>query len=219
MIRQNGRDFLHRLNDPALVVHMHHGDEQSVVAEGLGDRLRVHPAGRIARQADDLEAPFFENFQGLQHRLVLDLRGDNVPSPRAAPLVFQTEDRQVVGLGGTRREQHLIRLRLHDRGDLRPGVLHGPLRPNPIVMRPGSGVPELGVQKLDDEIPHPGLDRGGGVAIEVRGHGSRLPILVGGLRPSLCVCTELDKQCYNRNKLRSTGGSHARQHHDYPALG
>ena len=173
---------------PALVVYMHHGDEQTCRPGGPRTTASgcTQPDGSHGR-ADDLEAPLLENFQGLQHRLVLDLRGDNVKPPRAATLVLEPEDRQVVGLGGTRREQHLIRLRLHNCGYLSARVLDGSLRPNPIVMRPGSGVPELGVQIVDDQVAHPRLDRGGGVAIEVRGHGSRLPTL-GGRSPSQFVC-------------------------------
>ena len=139
--------------------------------------------------------------------------------PRAASLGFQPEDRQIVGLGGARREQHLIRLRLHNPGDLCPGVLDSPLRPHPVVMRPGPGVPELRVQVLDDQIAHPRLDRSGGVAVEVSGHRGRLIPSVPGFQPSLCVRTDFDKQCYNENKLRSRGGPYARQHHRHYPVG
>ena len=56
------------------------------------------------------------------------------------------------------------------------------------------------------------------VALQSRydGHGSRLIPSIEGFRPSLCVRTDFDKQCYNVNKLRSRGGPYARQSYGYP---
>ncbi|MCY1415436.1 hypothetical protein D9M71_309180 [compost metagenome] len=106
-----------------LVVHVHDRNQDGVVTQRGLDLGRSDQAvfGRV--QIGHFEAFALELAAGVQHRLVLDLRGDDVLA-LAGVEVRGTLDRQVVGLGGAGGPDDLARIGIDQFGDLAAGVFH-----------------------------------------------------------------------------------------------
>ena len=92
----DGRDIGNR---PDLVIHLHQRDQDGVVTQRVGQLLRFDHATRQRAQVGELEAFLFQLPAGIQNRLVLDFRGDDVPAPIAAK-ACAARDRQVIRFGG-----------------------------------------------------------------------------------------------------------------------
>ncbi|MNO99907.1 hypothetical protein D3C76_916900 [compost metagenome] len=105
------------------VVHVHDRNQDGVITQRSLDLGRSDQAifGRV--QIGHFEAFALELAAGVQHRLVLDLRGDDVLA-LAGVEVRDTLDRQVVGLGGAGGPDDLARIGIDQFGDLAAGVFH-----------------------------------------------------------------------------------------------
>src|SRR5207237_9675473 len=79
------RQLAYRFDRANLVVRMHDADQDGVRSQRLPKRIWIHQPEAIDAQAGDLEAVSFQRLCGAQHRIVLDRRGDDVPSPVAVP--------------------------------------------------------------------------------------------------------------------------------------
>ena len=79
--------------------------------------LGLDAAVLVDRQVGDLEALLLEALAGVEHRLVLGLRGDDVVALVLVELGHAL-DREVVRLGRARREDDLLARRADQRGDL-----------------------------------------------------------------------------------------------------
>ena len=75
----------------------------------------------------DLEAFALQLAAGVEHRGMLGARGDDVPAALAVE-ARRAEQREVVGLGGARGEDHLRRIGAHQRGHLRARLLDASAR-------------------------------------------------------------------------------------------
>ncbi len=71
-------DIVDRLNDPGLVVDVHHRDEQSVSSDGREHLSRIDGAVLAWSHERDLEAAPLQFGQRFQDRMMLDGRRDDV---------------------------------------------------------------------------------------------------------------------------------------------
>ena len=157
-------DLLEGLDGPEFVVRMHDRDEDRVVPNGLAKLVEIDQAITRDRNVRDGDALFFESLAGVKHGFVFDSRGNDVL--RGSRGGDDAEDRVVVGLGAAAGKDNFLRAGVEERGhliargfDRGPGAL-------------AEGVDRGGVAKIGGEIgkhglEDGGLDRGGGVVIEI----------------------------------------------------
>jgi len=96
MLPGDAADRLDRLDRPYFAVRVHDADRHRVRPNGAADVVRIHHPELVDAHAGQVEALRLEGTAGTDHRVMLDLRGDEVslpPGPRE-PL-----HREVVGLG------------------------------------------------------------------------------------------------------------------------
>ena len=114
-------DLGERLDDADLVVGEHHRDEARVVAEGVGDFLRIEPAGPRAAGLLDVEqrhvvAAAGEAGERIEHGLVLGRDADEMVAAAALAL-GDAADGEVVALGGAAGEDDFLGVGADRRGD------------------------------------------------------------------------------------------------------
>ena len=127
VLLRDGSDLLYRLDGADLVVGKHHGYQDGVGTDGLPELIQLHRAELIHVQIGDLKSVLFQVFAGVQDRVVLDLRGDDVLSLRLVRLGGGLQ-RPVVGLASSSCEIYLLRLRSQRARDGLPGRRDGLLR-------------------------------------------------------------------------------------------
>ncbi len=107
-----------------LVVHVHQRDQNGVVTQGRFHRCRMDQAGALLGvEIGHLESFALELAAGVQHRLVLDLRGNDVLA-LALIEVGGALDGQVVGFGCARGPHDLARVGVDQIRHLATGGLH-----------------------------------------------------------------------------------------------
>ena len=79
-------DLRDGLNDPGLVVDVHHADKQRVGAKRRTDRVGIHHASLIGRDERHVEPALAELGERFQHGMVLDRRRHDVASFAPPPL-------------------------------------------------------------------------------------------------------------------------------------
>ncbi|MNM95059.1 hypothetical protein D3C81_1074840 [compost metagenome] len=150
------------------VVHVHDRNQDGVVAQRRLDHRRGDDAVFAGLEVGDLEAFALELAGGVQHRLVLDLRGDQVLA-LAAVEVRSPLDRQVVGLGGTGGPDNLARVGIDQLGHLAAGVFHRLLGLPAEQVRTRGRIAEVAVhrQALAQLLRHARIGRRGRGIIQV----------------------------------------------------
>ena len=123
------RHLLDRHNRAGLVVDHHDADEHRVLPQRALQLLQRDASQRVRLQIRDLKAALFQLFHGIEHRVVLDRRGDRMPAARCHPL-RAGKDRPVVGLRAAGGEKHALGLRAQRRRDALPRSLQQPRRRN-----------------------------------------------------------------------------------------
>ena len=103
------RDLPDRLDGADLVVRRHDGDERGVLAQRVFELLEIDAAVLVHVQIGDAEALLFERFAGVEHRVVLDLGGDQVPAALGRRAVHKPADGEVVRLRAAAGEDDLAR--------------------------------------------------------------------------------------------------------------
>lgn len=161
------RNFRYTLNNPGLVVDVHHGDEQRIRTQRSRDRRRLHAAAAVRRHERHLKAALPKRRQRLEHSLMLDLRTDDMVMRRPLPVFSQPRQSNVIAFGCTTREDNIRWLGpceggyLLTRGDDHPLCL----RAIPVRATSGVSIPfaETAADRRDDALV------GGrrGIAIEV----------------------------------------------------
>src|SRR5258708_6874612 len=96
-----------RLQHPDLVVRGHDRHQDRLVVHGALQVFEIDQAIFLHRHIGDAIAIFFQALAGVEHRLVLGDRGDDVVVLLAIPLGHAL-DGEVVALGGTRGEDNLF---------------------------------------------------------------------------------------------------------------
>ena len=107
-------DFGQRLDDADFVVGEHHGDEARVVANGVGDFLRIEPTGAMAVVLFDVEQRHFvaaacQSRERIEHGLVLGRDADQMIAAAALAL-GHAADGEVVAFGGAAGEDDFRRI-------------------------------------------------------------------------------------------------------------
>ena len=169
--RPDRRDRLERAE---FVVGGHDRDERRVGAQGAFDGAQGHLPGGIHRQVGDREPLVpLQILKTLQHRVVLDGRGDQVVA-LGAQMPGGAEDREVVALGAAAGENHLARLGPEHGGDPVPGVVQQRPRPSADLVNARRVAPDF-PQKRQHRLPDRWIERRGGVVIEInRRHGQAI---------------------------------------------
>ena len=130
MCRRDLPDLLHRLDRPHLVVGRHHGDQDRIRPDRPFKLSGIHQPFGIHIQISDPGSHFLQIFTRMQHRMMLDPRGDNMPA-LILPRLEHRLQRPVIRLRSARRKIDLIRL-----GPQRPGDrLSGPQKCLPALTR------------------------------------------------------------------------------------
>ena len=165
------RDLRDGLDRPDLVVAEHDRDEDRAIRERPLHVVGVDTAVAVDRQLDDLEAELLEVAERVADRVVLDRAGDDAVTARLAGPGGALE-REVVGLGATRREHELARIRVQARRQtLVCLVERGACRP-PVRMR-RRRVPEMLRQVRQHRVDDLATERGRRRMIEVDRHRRR----------------------------------------------
>ena len=116
------RDLADGLDRADLVVREHDRDEDRAVREGGLELVGIHAAVPVDRQLHDLEPELLEVAQRVADRVVLDRRGDDPVAARLARPGGALE-REVAGLGASRRDDDFARLRVEPSGEPVMGVV------------------------------------------------------------------------------------------------
>src|SRR4029450_10906383 len=98
-------DRLHRLQGAHLAVRVHDADRHRVRTDGAAHVVWIDHAEFVDPYDGEIEALCLEGTRRPEHRVVLDLRGDDVSLAAGAGQAF---DREVVGLGAAGREHDLL---------------------------------------------------------------------------------------------------------------
>ena len=140
----NLADPVDRLQSARLVVGNHDGDQPSVRTHGSGDLLGIHHAFPSHGQVGDLDTPLFKILAGVDHGMVLDLRGHQVPGGFRGPF-HDSADGQVVAFGAAGGEHDFVGLRVQQVSHLFPRQIQGLLGLLPISVNAGGVAEELPV--------------------------------------------------------------------------
>ena len=156
-----------RHDGAGLIVGQHHAHQRGVPPQKGPNLLDSDPPIRIDRQAGELPPIVLQAIAGPSGRGMLHHGGHHVPSAFCRRLA-RTQNRQVVGLGSAGGEEHLLGLAAEKRGNLLSGLFDGLMGPPAVHMRAGR-IAEVLFQPGQHGFHHLGLNRGGGVMVQVYG--------------------------------------------------
>ena len=164
-VRQRGAggDGLQRAD---LVVGVHQAEQRRVVGEGRGDRLGLHDAVPIRRDARDAPAAALEGTHRGEHGFVLDAAGDEVALAERFERLGDAAQREVVGLGAAAREDDFGGGAADERGDVLTGVVESGLGALAEMVHAG-GVAEVVAHGVGHGGNHVGIDGRGRVVVEI----------------------------------------------------
>jgi hypothetical protein len=168
-LARDGADFLDGLHGADLVVGEHDRHQDGVVGDGAPHGIGIDDPRLVDAEVGDLEAFLLEALAGVEHRLVLDDRGDDVVALLAVE-VSRAFDRQVVALGRARGEDDLLGLGGTDEPrDLRARVIHRFFGLPAKGMAAAGGVAEALAEIRQHRLEHPRIDGRRGVVVHVDG--------------------------------------------------
>ena len=159
-------DLLDRVDGADLVVGEHDRDQDRLVGHRRSHRRRVDASVLLDRQVGDVEALFLEALAGVEHRLVLGLRRDDVVAAVLVELRGAL-DRQVVGLGRARGPDDLLAAGADERPDLLARVLDRLLRRPAEAVRRLAALPKTSVKYGSIASTTRGSTARGGVVVHV----------------------------------------------------
>src|SRR5690606_1660929 len=125
----------------------------------------------------DFKSSRAKTFNRLKNRLVLDLGADDMKAPPFSSFRFESEDCDIVALGGTAGENDLVSFGIYDTSDLIPRLLNCLFCTRPVLMRSATSIPEFLSGVLDKSLGHTGIDWGRGIAVQISGHSRKIPDL------------------------------------------
>ena len=126
------------------VVGVHHGDEDGLVRDRPADVFRVHQPVLIHRQIGELHPALFQHLRGVEHRVMLDLRGDDV----IALLLLRdgrSDERLIIGFRAGAGEDDLCRERAQQGGELLAGEVYAGAGLLPGKVQAGGVAPFLSI--------------------------------------------------------------------------
>src|SRR6185312_174968 len=132
----NRGDFGDRLDDPCLVIGMHHRDQDGFGPQMALQFLGAHSSGLIHSKVADRNAFALELAKRFQHSRVLDL-GCNGVLPVTRKRLYETEDRKIVRFRSSTRENEFRGRYSQESCDASPCVLDG--LPRALAFAMGAG--------------------------------------------------------------------------------
>jgi hypothetical protein len=159
-------DLGERLDDSDLVVRVHDRHEERPGVERRAKRTEVDEPPGVDGKSGDAEPLFLQGTARIEHRLVLRATHHDV-IPALPVGAGDTEQRQVVRLGGTRREDDLARRRADQCGNAAARPIHPFLRPPPVCVGAAGGVAELLGEVGGHRLHDAPVARRGGLVIEI----------------------------------------------------
>ena len=163
----DGRDFGNRLDGADLVVGVHDGHQDSIGCDDPLDVSGAHHPVLVHRQVGDAVALAFEPPAGLQHRRVLNGRGDDVVTALAIGR-GHTLDGTVIGLAAATGEDDFCYLATQQRRHLCAGMLNCPLGLHAVGMR-ARRVAEVLVEVRHHRLRHATVNGRRGIVVQVNG--------------------------------------------------
>ncbi len=167
----NRCDLGQRLQDANLVVRQHHRDQARLVAQSIGDLLRIEPASGwglpiVDRQQRDFKSAPPQVSQRIEDRFVFGGDTDQVIAA-AASAFGDTADRQVVALSRAAGKDDLLRGSADRRCDAFAGGIHSVARVPAERVADAARVAEPFVEVRQHRFQHARIDRRGGVVVEI----------------------------------------------------
>ncbi len=157
--------FSHGLHGTNLAVGRHDGNQDRITPDCAAQIIRIDPAVSIHWEIGDPDPALFQVPARIDDGNVLDCRRDDVPpslrGPENDPL-----DRQIVGLGGSRREDHPPGRSSDQPGKLGPRCLQGlsSRAPQRVQCR---GVPYPALKERTHDRHNTGVHRGKAPVVQV----------------------------------------------------
>ena len=184
LLLHDGPDLVDRVDRADLVVGEHDRHDRRLVGHRRPHRLRADAAVLADRQVRHLEAVLLEALAGVQHRLVLGLRGDDVVAAILQEL-GRALDGEVVGFGRARRPDDFLARSADQRADLIARRLDRLLGRPAEAVRSAGGVAEHLREVRQHRLEHARIDRRGRVVVHVDGELQYFTSLISrSLRPA-----------------------------------
>ncbi len=143
-------EFRDRFNRSDLIVGIHNRDQDCLVRDRLFQIRRINKPVLVNREVRDFKAFLFKKLAGMEHRMVLDLRCDDMVAPlpvrKRHPL-----DRPVVRLAPAGGEINLVRVGTQCLCRLHPCCI------NRLLRVAGNAVDGGGIAKMFREVGDHGL--------------------------------------------------------------
>src|SRR5208282_1379452 len=164
----DGADLGDGLQHADLVVGEHDRDQDGLVVERALQVVEIDQPVFAYREVGEAVALFLQMLAAIEHRLVLGDAGDNVIT--FVSMSFgDALDRQVVALGGTGSDKKNSGCGADQLGHLLPRLLDRRLRLPAELMAAAGGVAELLLEVRQHLVHDAGIERRGGVVVEVDG--------------------------------------------------
>src|SRR5690554_917775 len=156
------------VNGADLVVDVHDGDQNAVLAQRILNLLRMNYAFLVRIQIGNFKTFTLQLAHGVQHGFVFDFGGNQVLA-LAAVEIGHALDGQVVGLGGTRGPDDLARIGVNQIRHLLAGIFDCFLGAPAIDMRARSEIAKVAFdgQAVNHFFGHTRVNRGSGGIIKV----------------------------------------------------
>ena len=165
-----GRNIFDRLQNTCLVIYVHNGDQERVIANTRDHIVPINSPTAIHWENRYLKTSCGKMLHRLEYSLVLYRSSHNVPLADSATFVSKPKDRQVVALSRTAGENHLFTLSIDDFPDLITRPLHGLLRQIAKLMSSTTRVPILVPCKTSHGLRDSLLNRCGRIAVQICRH-------------------------------------------------
>ena len=168
LLLADGADLRDRLHGPDLVVREHDRDQDRLLGDRVPNLLRGDAAVLIDVEVRDAEALSLQPLAGVEHRLVLGARGDDVVALLPVELGHAL-DGEVVRLGRAGGEDDLLLASADQAGDLLARLFDRFLRFPAEGVAAAGGIAEVGGEVGHHRLEHARVERRGGVVVHVDG--------------------------------------------------
>ena len=176
------------LDDADLVVHVHHRHDDRVRPQRRFELREVEQPVVVHVEIGDLEAVALQLAHRVERRLVLGLHRDEVLALVLVE-VRRALEREVDRLGRTRRPHELLRIAVHERGDVLARLLDRGFGVPAVLVRARRRVAEVLGEPRDHLLGHARVDRRRRRVVEVdRPLGALSGVHVSGLVESGIAC-------------------------------
>ena len=154
------------LQNTDLIVGRHNADQNGLVGECSFELVQINQSIRLYGKVGHLIAVFFQALAGIEHRLVLGHRGNDVVPFFPVHLGYAF-DCEVVALGGSRGKDDLLGGRADELGNLFARGFHGCFCFPPELVVTAGGIAEHVGEIRRHGLQHPWIKGCGGVIVHI----------------------------------------------------